>query len=828
MIRKTDKLVEATMLALQGKLELKENRVKSKRAKRTEGIDVNVDDSTTVSVEGNETIVDTNNATVIVNKKENEFVPETSDDIPMEAPIEEPEVEAPVAPDEDIVEVPADDTIMPEEITDEPVNTELPEDEEPSIDEMIGESKDTNNAEVKTINVKGLSNAWKIVKYKNKYYQLSNSEYNKFINDPDKFLNTYMIDGYRTLNNLMNSAKNDAVLGPLSFKENKKVESVEIEVSDDGKEVEVTTDNGEEVEVKDETPDEKDDDKKDTETELPEDDEEEPSIDEMIDESKKIENKKITEDITNDDKSHFIDFGEWEHFFDCVNIYTIERLYKELGIMTQEELDEEFSWEKLAEDYDNEVVAVYQLNGKRYLVYEDKGYLELPDGDVKTDLDFVNKLQDTTSEYTINEFDEKNKEYKEESKGGRTFKTKYTPNRDKKVTEGARDIANHINRDEWFDNDKEKKTLRGMLADKIADVAEGLGEDYSEWISDIDFDDIINDIINSKEWEVFDEKLNEIIAEAVEDKVDWTRRDEPASRYYTGNPDLEEGKKVEDTEEYLQPRFDSRASFYKKAKVVTKDNGDEELYSYGTHVGGVRGGKPYSKGRFSQTTSRHQREFFKQRGLDPKKVDVEEGKQADKNEKEINKKMSKCINCENKQRSAKIEAMKKRRIEARRKKALENLKNNIANRKKLKENEEKCTNDLCINTEIPKKEEPVPSTKEASLKVESKYSSKSFNEVLTKYYKDKIIAVESVNVTRIAKTRTGLKLEANLIGKSGKLKRAICLEMKQIQTGKSFDKYEIVETKGLVKENKENNKKVTMTTFRNRNNIIECRYILSK
>ena len=84
--------------------------------------------------------------------------------------------------------------------------------------------------------------------------------------------------------------------------------------------------------------------------------------------------------------------------------------------------------------------------------------------------------------------------------------------------------------------------------------------------------------------------------------------------------------KTEDTEEFLEPRFDSRASFYKKAKVVKKDNGDEELYSYDTHVGGVRNGKPYSKGKFSQTTTRHQKDYFQQRGFDPKEVEVEENK----------------------------------------------------------------------------------------------------------------------------------------------------------------------------------------------------------
>lgn len=90
-----------------------------------------------------------------------------------------------------------------------------------------------------------------------------------------------------------------------------------------------------------------------------------------------------------------------------------------------------------------------------------------------------------------------------------------------------------------------------------------------------------------------------------------------------------EAKVVEDTEEYLEPRFDSRASFYKKAKVVTKDNGDEELYSYGTHVGGMRNGKPYSKGNWSQTTTRHQKEYFKQKGFDPKEVELEEEKKLE-------------------------------------------------------------------------------------------------------------------------------------------------------------------------------------------------------
>ncbi len=88
-------------------------------------------------------------------------------------------------------------------------------------------------------------------------------------------------------------------------------------------------------------------------------------------------------------------------------------------------------------------------------------------------------------------------------------------------------------------------------------------------------------------------------------------------------------RKTEDTEEFLEPRFDSRASFYKKAKVVKKDNGDEELYSYDTHVGGMKDGKPYSKGKWSQTTTRHQKEYFQQKGYDPKDVEVVENKKVE-------------------------------------------------------------------------------------------------------------------------------------------------------------------------------------------------------
>ncbi len=70
------------------------------------------------------------------------------------------------------------------------------------------------------------------------------------------------------------------------------------------------------------------------------------------------------------------------------------------------------------------------------------------------------------------------------------------------------------------------------------------------------------------------------------------------------------------THEYdLTTRYDRRKSFYGKAKVVENSDGSYDLYSYGTHVSHCSPeGMIQHLGRWSQTTSRHQREFEKQFG----------------------------------------------------------------------------------------------------------------------------------------------------------------------------------------------------------------------
>jgi len=77
-------------------------------------------------------------------------------------------------------------------------------------------------------------------------------------------------------------------------------------------------------------------------------------------------------------------------------------------------------------------------------------------------------------------------------------------------------------------------------------------------------------------------------------------------------------------EYYLDCRYDSRASFYKKAKVLVYENDDIEhleLQSYGTLVANCVNYKKENRivceyfGCYSQTTTRHQKEFFRQVGL---------------------------------------------------------------------------------------------------------------------------------------------------------------------------------------------------------------------
>lgn len=62
----------------------------------------------------------------------------------------------------------------------------------------------------------------------------------------------------------------------------------------------------------------------------------------------------------------------------------------------------------------------------------------------------------------------------------------------------------------------------------------------------------------------------------------------------------------------LSARYDARKSFYGKAHVIDYENGTLDLQSYNTIVSRCVNGKVEDLGKWSQTTTRHQREFRKQ------------------------------------------------------------------------------------------------------------------------------------------------------------------------------------------------------------------------
>lgn len=79
----------------------------------------------------------------------------------------------------------------------------------------------------------------------------------------------------------------------------------------------------------------------------------------------------------------------------------------------------------------------------------------------------------------------------------------------------------------------------------------------------------------------------------------------------------------------LQARYDSRQSFYGKAMTEVYDNADAlhiDLLSYGTLVANYVKYRKENRevfeyfGQYSQTTTRHQKEFFKQMGLNDKEI----------------------------------------------------------------------------------------------------------------------------------------------------------------------------------------------------------------
>jgi hypothetical protein len=66
----------------------------------------------------------------------------------------------------------------------------------------------------------------------------------------------------------------------------------------------------------------------------------------------------------------------------------------------------------------------------------------------------------------------------------------------------------------------------------------------------------------------------------------------------------------------LEARYDTRQSFYGKARVEIASDGTKRLWSYNTHVASIKPGvKPMVFDLYSATTTRHIKEFLLQNGF---------------------------------------------------------------------------------------------------------------------------------------------------------------------------------------------------------------------
>lgn len=79
------------------------------------------------------------------------------------------------------------------------------------------------------------------------------------------------------------------------------------------------------------------------------------------------------------------------------------------------------------------------------------------------------------------------------------------------------------------------------------------------------------------------------------------------------------GYRLSENEYYLEPQYDSRNSFYRKA-IVEKRGNISYLYSYGTKVAEINWDKTGNEkcvihGFYSNTTTRHIKDFIYQAGL---------------------------------------------------------------------------------------------------------------------------------------------------------------------------------------------------------------------
>lgn len=462
----------------------------------------------------------------------------------------------------------------------------------------------------------------------------------------------------------------------------------------------------------------------------------------------------------------------------------------------------------------------------------------------------------------------------------------------------ASDGADEIEHDDRYEN-AGYGHYNVFLARYIADTAEALGDDYSEWLDRNSIEEIIDAI---KEDDGAWESLNNAVRDAIEDKVDWIRRDDPASRYYEGP--IEESKLEEVSSEgvyslqeiivselknikrlggyipgsqngaiageYLKTLDDTKLN--ELAQNLAEDDNNEAIFNAYhnfmfllenkiAEISGlvldkkatklesykVEESEDYNPAELDEEITVYDvNEFVKSKfGVDYNTFDYSTGASilvGETGECCIVDDEAVGIRCANTSEEFKLGIVDAKtdggipifpQYQAK-VKVQDIIDNAPSKTMKMRDFFTRYNyNSRCVENfrelldylkqiNFFKKEEVAEEPKTEN----KKFSSKTFESAMSKYFKAKYKTVESVEVTKVARKSDAIKVEAKLVN-ADNISKDICLEMKQIQTNGKFTKYELVESKGLLKENKQDTSKLIMTTCNN-NSVLECKYLISK
>ena len=106
-----------------------------------------------------------------------------------------------------------------------------------------------------------------------------------------------------------------------------------------------------------------------------------------------------------------------------------------------------------------------------------------------------------------------------------------------------------------------------------------------------------------------------------------------------------------------------------------------------------------------------------------------------------------------------------------------------------------------------------------------KYNKESFSKAVETYLKNKNKKIESFKATKVLTKEGKIKIKGIMTEANNK-RTLISLEMNQIRKGKTYEKYELINSNGILLENKNNT--CTSVLIDIKDKVLECRNLITK